>query len=180
MPNKGGRFITTPIWLSRKHATINVKNVGNDCIKWSILASLHPAIHNAQNKFTYRRYENEINLEGINLPLQLNSHTFDKIEKQNPHISLNIYKYEKKSKKSHKKGTRQNIIVYPFRVSTRRSSETYKEVNLLILHDENDNENFHFVTIKSLSKLVTAAYSKKKTKHIHVDTVCSVLPNQLN
>ena len=141
VPNKGGRFIPTPQWLSAKNATINVKNAGNECLKWSILASLHPAIHNAQNKSTYRRYEEEINLEGINLPLHLNSHSFDKIEKQNPHLSLNIYKYEKTSKK----GSRQNIMVYPFRVSPRRSSGTYKEVNLLILNDENDDANFHFI-----------------------------------
>ena len=128
------------------------------------MASLHPAIHNAQNKSTYRRYEEEINLDGINLPLHLNSHSFDKIEKQNPHLSLNIYKYEKTSKKGGKNGSRQNIIVYPFRVSPRRSTGTYKEVNLLILNDENDNDNFHFVSIKSLSKLVTAAYTKHHGK----------------
>ena len=52
-------------------AVINVKNEDQTCLKWSILAALHPASKDAQRITKHQEYKDELNFTGINFPLTI-------------------------------------------------------------------------------------------------------------
>lgn len=56
-----------------------------------MLAALHPAEHNPSRVTHYKRYENELNMNGIEYPVTLTK--MEKFEKQN-NISVNVFGFE--------------------------------------------------------------------------------------
>ena len=62
-PLKGSSYMPLPDKIANKKAVINVKNDDNRCIEWALKSALYPAKSNVNNKFTYTKYD--LNLEGI-------------------------------------------------------------------------------------------------------------------
>ena len=68
-PLKGSSYMPLPDKIANKKVVINVKNDDNKCIEWALKSALYPAKSNVSNKYTYTKYD--LNLEGIvvNIPL---------------------------------------------------------------------------------------------------------------
>jgi hypothetical protein len=69
--------------ISTSHYVLNIKNVDQKCILWSVLAALHPVSRESHPERVshYRQYENELNMKDINYPVSLKK--LEKFEKQN-------------------------------------------------------------------------------------------------
>src|SRR5688572_24300183 len=61
----GSSYITSPAWLSKKKATLNIKNNDEQCFIYCVLAATHPVgLNNHACRVTkYVPYLNELNVE---------------------------------------------------------------------------------------------------------------------
>lgn len=75
----GSSYIPLPKWTRR--CTVNVQNQDQKCFLWSILAWKHQRQNHAERVNYYKQFENEINMTGINYPVE--EKDWKKIEKQN-------------------------------------------------------------------------------------------------
>ena len=151
-PLHGSTYIPTPPNIVKKKCTINVKNVNdNKCFLWSSLAALYPSKANRNNVCTYRKYENLLNMTGINF--QVKTRQIHQIERQNPFLSVNVFFYDAE--------TGDICVEYQ---SPERQRE--KHVNLLLL--EGENGKHHYVCITNMSRLVA-----HRTKHHAASHICN-------
>lgn len=109
-PLRGSSFIPLPIKLRVKKAIVNVQNTDQKFF----LSALHPAVHHAQRVSNYFPYADELDLTGIEFPMQMTD--LVKFETQNG-ISVNVFGYEK--------GT-----VYPIHLTKQRFE---RHVDLLVI-----------------------------------------------
>ena len=72
---------------------INMQNNDNWYFGWCVLGSLHSVkIHPERNPYQiYAKYINELNMEGIPIPVPVSTPVYQKFEENNPEISLYIY-----------------------------------------------------------------------------------------
>ena len=115
---------------------MNVQNRDLYCFRWSILSCLYPAKDNPHRVSNYTKYENTLNFEGINFPVQVKD--IPKFEKQNPNISVNVISLD-----PDKSGF---CIEY---LSPER--QRCHHINLLLL---TDTDTAHYVWIKHFSRLL--------------------------
>ncbi len=130
----GGSYIPTPVYLKGKRAIVNVKSRDNRCFMWSILARLHPAVHNPNRLTHYRRYRRELNFTGIEFPVTLRQ--IDQFEAQND-MAVNVYGYNRRG-------------LYPLRI-TRRREDHRSVVHLLQL---TRGARVHYCLVKSVDRLL--------------------------
>ena len=91
-PLRGCSYIPLPkTFRLRHHGVINIKNNDEKCFLWSVLAALHPQAYHPERVQCYLPYKDELNLDGIQLPMSLKQ--ISKFEKQN-NISINVFGYE--------------------------------------------------------------------------------------
>ena len=123
---------------------------------WSIFSALHDAGKHANRVKKYKKYDNELNYEGIEFPVTLN--LVAKFEKQITVIAIKVYML------SLVKG---RYVVSPCHVSVK--TRNFDRVELLSVQDtymDEDQENgncpditsipsFHYVWIKNLSRLLS-------------------------
>ncbi|ELU13788.1 hypothetical protein CAPTEDRAFT_213858 [Capitella teleta] len=136
-PLRGSSYIPTPKALaSPKKGVINMKN-SDKCFLWCVARSLHPVVRDACRitKILRVQAEKDLNVSGIEYPVTLKA--IDRVEKQNPSISVNVF------------------------VSNRNSS-AQQVVNLLLI---TDGEQQHYCVIKDMSRLLAFQTSNKKVKH---------------
>jgi len=144
-----GTFIPTPKWIASKHAIVNVRCFDDvNCFQYSVLAGMNViksgyGAHKSRPS-QYRPYMSMLNMDGIQTPVPLSS--IDKFEKQNPDISVNILYLDDRD------------------IISIRSSKSINQLNLLMLTNE---DNFHYTSIQSLSRLVGG-----RTKHKSKGYVC--------
>ncbi|CAH1767592.1 11897_t:CDS:1, partial [Entrophospora sp. SA101] len=99
----GGSFEPTPKRLANTKCTINPDNskTGDDmCLKYAFgpyFATLDGITKNLQRLSVIKPYLNIVNLDGIPMPTPICSRTFEKIEKQNPTISINVWKWNEEN-----------------------------------------------------------------------------------
>ncbi|XP_043280369.1 uncharacterized protein [Venturia canescens] len=167
-PMRGSSYVDLPAKIRNKNACINVQNNDEQCFKWAILSALHPT--NYSNRVSeYRRYEQELNFDGIEFPVE--PRKISKFEKQNE-VSVNVYILKKK---------KHDFDVLPLHVT---DAKKQRHVNLLLVQDhyveeegeEEDEECYaiprlHYVWIKDLSRLVSTQLSNGKRK-LHICDRC--------
>jgi len=117
---------------------------------WSVLSSLYPTNRNPCRVFNYVRYQDTLNLDGIDFPVQTKE--IPKFEKQNPTISVNVIFPD-----DNDKGFCVECL----------SPEQHRQhhVNLLLICD---SETSHYVHIRNFSRLVSDL-----TKHNGKSFVCN-------
>ena len=163
-----GSYIPLPKDIHDKKACVNVYNNDYKCFMWSVLAGLHKDFKNPQNYSHYKKYVNTLNFDGIEFPVKLKDIT--RFEQQND-VSVNCYILKKFCK-----GKDVNKIYHEVSPvhNTRFRDQKNHHVNLLLIQDyyvlENgeeidDNEHvklpeYHYVTIKDLSRLVGSQLTK--------------------
>ena len=107
LPIRGSSYFATPARLVRKMAILNIINRDRYCFLYSVFAHLYPAKINNNRASQYKKYLENINYEGIQMPMAVED--IPKFEKMNPNIALNIFKCEEDGENLH-----------PVRVTDRR------------------------------------------------------------
>ncbi|KAB0800410.1 hypothetical protein PPYR_06150 [Photinus pyralis] len=169
---KASSYIDLPNEVKVKHAVINVKNNDEACFGWALSSALFPVSQHSDRVSSYPYYAEILNFQDINFPMTLSQ--LPKFEKQNAHLSLNVYGLIRKSV--------SNYITVPFYLSSNKKEQ---HVNLLMIQDDyeiednnnnnnNNNDNvddhrdkaakFHFCWIKNLSKLVHSQLTRNNRK----------------
>ena len=143
-PLRGEIYIPLPKELAVKKAFINMKNSDNRCFLWCVFRALNPKDdHPVRLDTKLREKENTLDMKGIEYPVSLKDIT--KFEKQNPTISVTVFRYERKS-------------VYPLR-SSDCADRDHKIIFLLI-----EGGVKHYCLVKSLSRLLDSQTSNGKRK----------------
>ncbi|CAJ0768471.1 18344_t:CDS:2, partial [Entrophospora sp. SA101] len=99
----GGSFKPTPKNLANTKCTINPDNskTGDDmCLKYAFgpyFATLDGITKNLQRLSVIKPYLNIVNLDGIPMPTPICPRTFQKIEAQNPEISINVWEWKEET-----------------------------------------------------------------------------------
>ena len=169
-PMRVGSYIPLPKVIQNRKACINVKNKDEQCFKWAVLAGLKQNENENENKkkiinperlHHYKPMENRLNFKGIEFPIKPTA--LIKFEKQN-NVSINVYILKKFGDR--------------FEVSPLHHTafKQHQHVNLLLIQDHYVDENdtgekesdddfvlpkFHYVMIKSLSRLIGVQLSNK-------------------
>ena len=133
-PIKGNTYVDLPKHLKKKRAIINVKNNDDFCFVWSVLAALYPPKFHAERIEQYRKHFNELNISGINFPMQIGD--IHKFERKND-LCINVYEYKKEN-------------VYPLYISKLKDFEGKKKIHLLLIKKDNV---YHYCLVKNLSRL---------------------------
>ena len=73
-PLRASSYIPTPQYIAAKKAVVNVKNNDNACFMWTYLAAVHnnDASKNPSRLQQYKKYQSELNMRGIEMPMKLN------------------------------------------------------------------------------------------------------------
>ncbi|KAJ8929142.1 hypothetical protein NQ314_018197, partial [Rhamnusium bicolor] len=158
-PMRASSFIPLPPDIYCRKAIVNVKNFDLMCFKWACLSALHPSLNNPDRIANYEPYSNELNFNDISFPMELKN--IAKFEKNNEHISINVFGLEKSPVSSTK--IKHNIIGPLYHTKMRKVNH----INLLYLEAENSN-NGHFCWIKNMSRLVGCQINK----HGHAVFIC--------
>ena len=146
--NRGGSYIDSPDWIKHKKATINPKSKDNNSLRDAITAALnHEKIkHNSERISNLKPFFGQYNWEGIEFPLY--SKDWKKFEQNNKTIALNILFVPYNTKQ-----------IRPAYIS-KYNHERDNQVILLMI--TNDDKNWHYLTVKSISKLLRGITSNHK------------------
>ena len=138
---RGSSYIPLPDWLACKGAIINAKNSDMEFFKWAVIAAMkwkdigdHP-----ERRSKLRRYEDDFDWDGIKFPAS--TRDIKRFESRNE-ITINILAFK------HKK-------VY----ICRKGKECNRVANLMQITDDSEK---HYITIKSLSRLLCSSNTKKE------------------
>ena len=132
-------------------ACVNVQNEDdNKCLVWAIRSALDEKEipHTPQYVDHYIPNEHkDLNMAGITFPVHIDQ--FDKIEKQNEGLTLNLYGYRlTKNGKHHS--------IFPIRIVDNPGA---RHINLLYLSNEQEAKS-HYVWIKNLGALINHQYNR--------------------
>ena len=145
---RGSSYIPLPDWLVKKKAILNPKNLDMKCFKWSLIAALkwEEINRDHQRVSKLRRYEDEFDWSGIRYPVSVKD--INKFETRN-RIGVNVLALNGKT---------------PY--ICRKGGDYDRVANLMMIED---GEKKHYVTIKSLERLL----SKMNSKHNPVQHFCN-------
>src|SRR3989337_632077 len=137
----------------RNNGIINIQNDDDWCFGWCVLGALHPVkVHPERNPHRlYGGFMGELNMEDIPIPVPVSTPVYKKFEENNPEISLCVYEWHNQNK------------CLEFRYVSERRGEEYKQVNLLVITEE---ERSHYCIIKDLHKLVYNHSKHKGRKYL--------------
>lgn len=145
-PISASAYIKTPKILELKHCIVNVNNeYDSKCFIWSVLAALHQQKLNANRVAKYVRYEKELNVAGLEFPLQVNQ--VKRFEQLNESISINVFAYDNRTGP------------YPLYVTNKKCQH---HINLLLL---TEGEKRHYAWIKIFSSFVRRPGQHKARKY---------------
>ena len=113
---------------------MNVQNKTNLCFLWSILAHQHPFDNHPERVNKYEKYIITLKYDGIEMPMAVGD--FDRFEKLNKDLTINVYGYEEG-------------LIFLRRISNRREG---KIINLIMF--DNSNGGHHYALIKNLDRLL--------------------------
>ena len=146
---RGSSYIPLPDWLAKKGAILNPKNSDMECFKWAVIADMkwreigdHP-----ERISKLRRYEDDFDWDGMKFPASFRD--IKRSESRNE-ITINILAFERKKVYICRKGKKYNRVA-----------------NLMLITDQNSK---HYVTIKSLKRLLSRQNSKhKESQHFCIN-----------
>ena len=167
IPLRGSSWFATEDEIEKRKATLNIRNMDNKCFLDVVLAAVHPVAQNKNLSSNYRKYEHELNMDGIEYPVSLND--IDKFERQNPQYSINVFGYtderyhipqakRKNNKKNGKNNKKEKMkVIFPLRISEKK-----KERHVNMLYWQNAAGETHYLLITSMSRLLSKQFSRHK------------------
>lgn len=186
-PINAGAYIQLPYFIEKKSACINVKNVTNDrCIQYAIAASQHPyhkpdtpRIISPNRPHYYQSFMNACNFDGIVFPISI--HDFDKIEKQNPDFSFNVFVLKKKEKLKiqppDKKKEKYPYDSHRFTVSLARRPKIFKSKHINILMYQREDKYEEFKKTSFDANLLKAFYNEDLIPGSEVEDLTTEIDN---
>ncbi|CAH1115853.1 unnamed protein product [Psylliodes chrysocephalus] len=155
-PQLGSSYVELPPQIANKKACVNVKNDDQACFAWAITSALYPIHKNSDRVSSYPHYSTVLKLKGIQFPMTMKQ--IPNFEKQND-VSVNVYILQKEKK--------------PFATLPTYLTKDKKDrhVNLLLIQDRYDDAptTYHYVWIKSLSRLLSQQLSSNHNKKFFCD-----------
>ena len=145
----GSSYLELPKWVNNKKCCINVNNDDNKCFAYAILSAKYPNNKNAQNVNHYIKHLKDLNMNGINYPV--NRSSYELFEKQN-NIPINVFIEDK-----------ENDLGYEIFYISKLNSEKDR-VNLLLIENEDKS---HYVWIKNLR-----AFIRQNKDELHICDKC--------
>lgn len=133
---KGSSYFELPKWIRDKKAVINVKNDDQECLKWALRSALSPVNKSPQRVSKYKEKDG-LDYRGISFPRPVNE--IDKLEKNNPRLSINVFTYEEGKTGS----------ITPCRNT--KNPKGYFKINLLFAKS---GEKTHYCWIKNFKALM--------------------------
>ena len=150
-PLAGAGQIPLPNEVSAKKAVVNPNNKDKKCFLWAVLAAIYRLENHPERVSQYRQYENQLNFDGIEFPVQADEVIFRRFERQNPAIALCIMEW-------------RNHRPSPIYVTDKEVAEGRQMIDLLLI---SDGENQHYCWVKNLSRLVAG-----RTKNHNKSFIC--------
>ena len=151
-PMRGSSFIPLPNFIMRKKAIINMENKDDKCFLWCVLRDLHPVKKNASRINDLKKYENDLNLKGINFPIKVKD--IQKFENQNPDIpGINVF------------SVNDNNKIYPLRYQ----KDAKKSIDVFLFSED---ENQHYSLIKNFSRLMRSQITSHRSSKIYIYKKC--------
>ena len=144
---RGSSYLPLPEWLARKKVIINPHNEDLECFKWAVIAATWwEEIDSHPKQITrLKRFETDFYWTGVGFPVSFR--TIKRFESQNK-ISINV------------------LAVKDRQIYICRKGGGYDRIANLMLITENNRK--HYMTIKSLSRLL----SKQNSKHKEAQHFC--------
>ena len=148
--SKGGSYIESPKWLKDKKCTINQKNTDNKCFQYATTLALNfnniDKHHQRISKI--KSYVDNYNWKDINFPAAKKD--WNKFEVNNKNVALNILYVPFNTKKIE--------IVYKFKYNLIRDNQ----IILLLI---SNGKNWHYLVVKSLSRLLRGISSNHNSDY---------------
>ena len=163
---KGGSYIESPKWLKDKKCTVNQKNNDNKCFQYATtLASNHDKINKHPQRISrIKPFIENYNWNDINFPATKKD--WNRFEVNNKNVALNILYVPFNTKKIE--------IAYKFKYNLVRD-------NQIILLMISNGENWHYLAVKSLSRLLRGITSNHDGDYYCLNCVHSYrTENKLN
>ena len=139
-------YIPLPKTLKNKNAIVNPENEDQKCFLWCIV--IHELLKENTNlrnpgriTKTLKRKAKSFNVSGMKFPCEFSD--INKFENNN-NVAINVFGVDEKEE------------IFPLRISMKESDH----VKILLI--ENNGER-HYCLIKSMSRLLSSQFSKKKT-----------------
>ena len=104
------------------------------CFIWSAIAHLHPAKKDPNRLYHFKKFANEVNVEGLSFPLSVSD--VAKFEKLKTSLKINVLAYEEKE-------------FIPLDMS--KYHDKPKHINLLLL---SDGCKHHYTLLRFVSRLI--------------------------
>ena len=134
-PLKGASYIDLPAYLKRKKAIINVRDNDQHCLKWALLAALHPVKDHPHRVNKYMHFK-ELRFTGVDFPVPLSQ--MPKVERLN-NLAINVF------------GCSQQAGIHPLYLT---KDLTRDPINLLLITKVEDGKtNSHYCWIKDFNRL---------------------------
>ena len=148
--SKGGSYIESPKWLKDKKCTINQKNTDNKCFQYATTLALNfnniDKHHQRISKI--KPFINDYNWNDINFPATKKD--WNKSELNNKNVALNILYVPFNNKKTE--------IVYKSKYNLIRDNQ----IILLVI---SNGKNWHYLAVKSLSRLLRGISSNHNSDY---------------
>ena len=149
-PLNGSSYIPLPDWISNKKAVINIKNEDKNCFIYSVLCGYldicdkpHPErVSHYTNHMKLLKYDEK------DMPMKIEK--IMHFEKKN-NLRINVFGEENKS-------------IYPLYVSSNRTNEDYKLINLLFIGNRKGNN--HYTYIKNFDRLMKIDDGNNRTNYV--------------
>ena len=153
-PNRAGKYMELPEWISKKKACINIQNEDELCFKYCVLCKFYEVFKkdHPQHMRHYKKLittESLIQWDGVNFPAS--NDDIDHFEEiNNKSISVNVYVED------------ENQTIRADRITNIERPSCH--INLLRI-EQNTNE--HYVLIKDYNRLMGSQTNNHKTKIFH-------------
>ena len=122
------------------------------CFLWCVLRYLHPVKKNASRINDLKKYENDLNLKGINFPINVKD--IQKFENQNLDIpGINVF------------SVNDNNKIYPLRYQ----KDAKKSIDVFLFSED---ENHHYSLIKNFSRLMRSQITSHRSSKIYSCKKC--------
>ncbi|XP_063241457.1 uncharacterized protein LOC134541738 [Bacillus rossius redtenbacheri] len=156
----GAPHTKLPTFLSNRKACVNIECPKQHCFLYAVMARVMPAEANVNRASSYPDPLVAFNTSGLSFPSTL--HQIKTFERNN-NISINFYACvdSKGSIVDECFSGKSESSIQPLRISSERRA---RYVNILAIRSSGAAEHLHFVTIKSLSRLLRSQLSKSTSK----------------
>lgn len=145
---RGSSYIKLPSEVAKLNACLNIKNKDVYCFKWCVIAALKkpkdPKLISIPSSYDIKNIASDmisvngmlLNFKNMKFPVDLKEISI--FESQNTFISINVFGFDNKGKQ----------IVGPY-----RKCERVRQIHIsLLLLEDDDCSQRHFILIKSLSR----------------------------